>query len=322
MPANSQLIVHQPHAVLERPLPEEIVRKYAETFAEVRDYMPSSRHRVLNWIRQWYNDGQPDGIEYRKYLLEHRGLARNTISSMFGILRRFGEFLVANGVLAYNPFQNTVIRTRGFQQTRRPLEKDELHRLLVYARDNCHERERAIIGLMAGTGIRCQAIVRLNFNNYEPLHDPAVLNVQHKGHWTADSFVYIYPTLRGLLDAWLDIRPGLQADNSPFFVTMKNPHRRLAGRTVRQRIRRIIMAAGISATPHQLRHTAITIAREAGTPLDAVREMAGHASIKSTEVYDHAIQRKRFAPEKVLDGVLADGICKNRTAEEGSGTRI
>lgn len=322
MPANSQLIVHQPPAVLERPLPEEIIRKYAETFADVRDYMPSSRHRVINWIRQWYKDGQPEGIEYRKYLLEDRGLARNTVSSLFGILRSFGEFLVANGVLSYNPFQNTVIRTRGYQQTRRALDRAELHRLLVYARDNCHERERAIIGLMAGTGIRCQAIVRLNFNNYEPLPNPAVLNVQHKGHWTADSFVYIYPTLRGILEDWIAVRKGTQADNSPLFVTMKNPHRRLAGRTVRQRIHRIIMAAGISATPHQLRHTAITIAREAGTPLDAVREMAGHASIKSTEIYDHAIQRKRFAPERVLDGVLANGLTKNRTAKEDSNTRI
>ena len=55
-------------------------------------------------------------------------------------------------------------------------------------------------------------------------------------------------------------------------------------------IRRLTRAADIdkSISPHSLRHTAVTLALDAGVPLRDVQDMAGHADPRTTRRYDRA----------------------------------
>jgi integrase len=48
---------------------------------------------------------------------------------------------------------------------------------------------------------------------------------------------------------------------------------------------------------HSLRHTAATKADEAGKPILAIRDMLGHKSVKTTEIYIHSIRRIKDAAE-------------------------
>ena len=55
-------------------------------------------------------------------------------------------------------------------------------------------------------------------------------------------------------------------------------------------IRRLSRAADITKhiSPHSLRHTAVTLALDAGVPLRDVQDMAGHADPRTTRRYDRA----------------------------------
>jgi site-specific recombinase XerD len=55
-------------------------------------------------------------------------------------------------------------------------------------------------------------------------------------------------------------------------------------------IRRLTRAADIdkSISPHSLRHTAVTLALDAGVPLPEVLDMAGHADLRTTRRHDRA----------------------------------
>jgi len=55
-------------------------------------------------------------------------------------------------------------------------------------------------------------------------------------------------------------------------------------------IRRLTRAAAITKqiSPHSLRHTAVTLALDAGVPLRDVQDMAGHADPRTTRRYDRA----------------------------------
>ena len=55
-------------------------------------------------------------------------------------------------------------------------------------------------------------------------------------------------------------------------------------------IRRLTRAAEITKhiSPHSLRHTAVTLALDAGVPLRDVQDMAGHADPRTTRRYDRA----------------------------------
>lgn len=306
----------------DRP-PDEVIKRLAFLFCEERDYRVSSRRKVLSWLRGWWESGIIRGGEYRDHLEKDRGLSRKTIGTMFGVLRNFGEFLVERGVLRYNPFRNVVVRGSRSRRRRRAFSEEEVERLLRYVYRECNARDRAIICLMLATGLRTQAVIDLDLSDYKPDLDPARLMVRHKGRWEKDAFVFVYETLQGILGEWLALRPRLRAPHSAFFTTLAATGRRLAARTLRGMVTSVITAVGIDGVPHQLRHTAITIARKKGTPLEVLKEMAGHSSIRTTEIYDHSVQRERFAPEKALDEVLKDAQMDRDEAEapgEGTGT--
>lgn len=58
--------------------------------------------------------------------------------------------------------------------------------------------------------------------------------------------------------------------------------------------------AGVRLRPHMLRHTAATRWRRAGTALDVIKTLLGHASVASTMIYLHASDEDlRVAVERV-----------------------
>ena len=63
---------------------------------------------------------------------------------------------------------------------------------------------------------------------------------------------------------------------------------------------RLARGCGFAARPHMMRHTAATNWVRAGTDLDVVQALLGHASLASTSVYLHAFgEDKRRAVEAV-----------------------
>jgi integrase/recombinase XerC len=320
-PANE---VIQASAVPERApvpqIPEEVVRKAALIFADERDYGSETRKKALTYIREWYSAGMPSASQYREHLLTNRGLSRHTIGTIFGFLRNFGEFLVERGMMPFNTFRNVVIRGTRDTAPRRAYSLDEARHILRWAQENAHERDYAIVALMLGTALRTQAVAGINLGDYEVGPKQPRIWVRHKGKWTKDSYVLVYPGLRSALEAWLAVRPALlRAEGSPFFTSLNEPVRRLSVRSIRQIVLSVLQRAGLPGVPHQLRHTAITIARQSGAPLATVKEMAGHKSILTTEIYDHSVQREIYAPEETLD-VRLYGKAQDSVREEASGT--
>ena len=289
---------------------EDTIQRLAFAFCDERDYGAETRKKVLKHIHDWFTCGLVPGSQYREHLIANRGLSRQTVSCIVAFLRNFAEYCVEHRLLPYNPFRNVVVRGASRLSPRTAYTRDEAIRVMRAVYEENSYRDRAIVALMLGTALRSQAISSLNLGDLDLEHTPPRLWVRHKGHWEKDSFVYVYPTLKRILDAWLATRPYMRAEGAPMFITMTDPPRRLSMRSVRMIVVNVLKRAGLPGVPHQLRHTAITIARQAGTPLDAVKEMAGHRSVQTTESYDHSIQRDTFAPEAVLDKVLSDAEVK------------
>jgi integrase/recombinase XerD len=58
-------------------------------------------------------------------------------------------------------------------------------------------------------------------------------------------------------------------------------------------------------TAHCLRHTAVTLALQAGATIQEVQAFARHANINTTLIYAHNIDRIRDAPERKIDALLS-----------------
>ena len=74
------------------------------------------------------------------------------------------------------------------------------------------------------------------------------------------------------------------------FLVLANDGEELNRFQATRAIRRLTRAAKITKhiSPHSLRHTAVTLALDAGVPLRDVQDMAGHADPRTTRRYDRA----------------------------------
>ncbi len=68
----------------------------------------------------------------------------------------------------------------------------------------------------------------------------------------------------------------------------------LDSHNIRRSMRRLTKAAGLgeSWTPRELRHTFVSIASEAGVPIEEIAALAGHSTTRTTEL----VYRKELRP--------------------------
>lgn len=137
-------------------------------------------------------------------------------------------------------------------------------------------RTRRAVALGLFAGLRCAEIAALDGSDVWTHQAPAVLVVRN-GKGGKDRVVPLHPVLVELLD-------GVPAAGPLFPGLGGRAH--VAPDTISALIRRHFARCGISATPHQLRHTFGTeLARQANGNLVAVAAAMGHGSTNTTMQY-------------------------------------
>jgi integrase/recombinase XerD len=100
-------------------------------------------------------------------------------------------------------------------------------------------------------------------------------------------------------------------EKDPLF--MSHSDRNYGGRLTTRSISRIVKdnlrRVGIDShrlTAHSLRHTAITLALQAGASIQEAQALGRHANINTTMIYAHNINRIAHAPERKIDRILLE----------------
>ena len=90
------------------------------------------------------------------------------------------------------------------------------------------------------------------------------------------------------------------------FWNQKRPHRALSAKGIQKKMERYAKAAGIKASCHSLRHTFASNLLEAGAEVISIKELMGHASIKSSERYAKlSNQRVKHVYQQTIRKVIA-----------------
>lgn len=149
-------------------------------------------------------------------------------------------------------------------------------------------RDRAILELMYGSGLRLAEITALDVSHLD--FEESTARVMGKG--SKERVVPLGPPCVEALHKWLEVRATLKssrrpADRDALFVA------RTGARLGRRRIEDIVKAQGTVAAerndvhPHALRHSCATHMLEGGADLRAIQELLGHASLATTQRYTH-----------------------------------
>jgi len=168
-------------------------------------------------------------------------------------------------------------------------------KLMSAARSSLDHLDRLIVELLARTGMRRGELLSLTVDGVVQIGSAFWLRIP-VGKLHNDRYIPLHPSLKLLLDAWLERRPqGLRSNL--LFMERGRP---LPGSRVDAAVRKAATLAGIGhVTPHQLRHTLATQAVNRGMSLEAIASLLGHRDLSMTMVY------ARIADRTVADEYFA-----------------
>ena len=272
----------------ERAYSLHTVEGYENDLREFRAYLVDTEN-VLELA-----DADADLIRGWAVAMMERGRMASTVNRKLSTLRTFYKYLLRQGVIKVSPMQNV----RG-PKKKKPLpqfvREDDMDRLLDYALiDESWNgvRERVIIQLFYETGIRLSELVGLNEGDVDFVRK----TIKVTGKRNKQRVVPIGDGLLESLRKYMEMKAEQFAGNgeslmensqSPLFVTDKGArvYRGWVYNLVRKNLSQVVTLK--KRSPHVLRHTFATAMLNNNADLEAVKELMGHESVTTTQIYTH-----------------------------------
>lgn len=157
----------------------------------------------------------------------------------------------------------------------------------IFNISNCKQyiRNNAIITLFLNTGIRLNELVKINLEDID--FENKTINVYCKGN--KQRIVYISEHCKKVLQEYVNIRNKSNCQCTALFIASKN--KRISRSSIEwicQNAYKLMRLEDKKYTVHTLRHTAATIYFEnSNRDILLLKEILGHSSIQSTEIYTH-----------------------------------
>ncbi len=234
--------------------------------------------------------GPDDIIGYHRHL-ETRGLAPASINRALTAVRGLFRFLVSEDLLASDPTADVEVGKLP-RSLPKALTEAEVVRLLdaVSGSDPAARRDRAILEVLYGTGMRISELVALSLPDLDL--EAGLMRVTGKGD--RQRLVPVGRLAHAAVVAWLE--PGGRSAFIPDRWAGRGAERavflnRRGGRLSRQGVWGVVRKHGLQAgiadrlTPHVLRHSCATHMLDHGADIRTVQELLGHASVSTTQVY-------------------------------------
>jgi tyrosine recombinase XerC len=254
----------------ERGVSEHTLRAYRNDLTEFADWLEEFP-KITN-IRRISRRNVRDFLGS----LARYGYERSSISRKISSLKSFFKFLLRENIVEINPTLDIK-----YPKPKRKLPSflsiEEVNQLLD---DNLSKRDRAIIELIYGTGMRASETCSLNTKDVDFVNE--TVRVAGKGGKER-----ILPLTRKAKDAIRDYLSPTRDKNMPLFLNKFG--KRLSQRSLQRIVKKYIRAVAdlTHSSPHTLRHTFATHLLDRGCDLRTVQELLGHSSISTTQIYTH-----------------------------------
>ncbi|SDB91773.1 integrase/recombinase XerD [Pelagirhabdus alkalitolerans] len=225
------------------------------------------------------------------YDLNDQGAKTATVSRTLSSIRLFHQFLLKDRILDYDPSLHIETPKKSYQLPK-VLNSEEVDRLLsIQPSDPLASRNKAMIELMYGTGLRVSELVQLN------IHDLHLLMgfVRCLGKGNKERMIPLGDIAQEALTVYIEEARNQLVKKTNTDALFVNQHGRpLTRQGFWKILKKIAHEKGIkkNLTPHMLRHSFATHLLENGADLRSVQEMLGHVDISTTQIYTHITNKR------------------------------
>ena len=217
--------------------------------------------------------------------LVDEGISNNSINRKISSLKSFYKFLQKTGQVKTNP----LVKHKSLKVAKKvqvPFTSKEINEViddLEIGNDFKSFRNKLIVELFYSTGMRRAELINLKSNT---------VNFQSKtikvlGKRNKERLIPLIPSVLKTIENYLIFKKKIVTNTNYLFVTEKGNkiYETLVYRVINNYFSAV--STKVKKSPHILRHSFATHLLNQGADLNSVKELLGHSSLASTQVYTH-----------------------------------
>ncbi|SRX74820.1 tyrosine-type recombinase/integrase [Aequorivita antarctica] len=260
---------YSPHTVTAYLKDLEDFQKFASEEYQYADIVNVNYSIVRSWIVS----------------LVDSGISNRTVNRKLSSLKTYYKFLLKTGQIEINPLaKHKALKTSKKIQV--PFSEREIVDVMemMQVEDNFEGlRDRLIVELFYSTGIRRAELISVKLNDVSfPQKTIKVLGKRNK-----ERIIPLLPAVLKTIKEYLPFREQLEKieDTEMLFLTSKGVkiYETLVYRIINSYFS--LASEKVKKSPHILRHSFATHLLNEGADINAVKELLGHSSLASTQVY-------------------------------------
>ncbi len=219
--------------------------------------------------------------------LVEQGMTARSINRKVVSLRRYYRWCIREGRIQKNPVDGLIV-LKDRKKLPEFVDEQSMHTLLEslpIAQDFAGMRNRLILDILYQTGIRLSELISLRRDQFGGYTQ----QIKVLGKRNKERIIPVGKNLSGALEVYLAERDRVfgREPGAMLFLTDKGEplYPKLVYRIVSQGLQEVTTIS--KRSPHVIRHTFATAMLNHGADINAVKELLGHSSLASTQVYTH-----------------------------------
>lgn len=213
------------------------------------------------------------------------GISNRTVNRKISSLKTYYKFLLKTSQIEINPLaKHKALKTSKKIQV--PFSETEIENVMeMLQAENTFEgwRDRLIVELFYSTGIRRAELINVKLNDVSF----AQKTIKVLGKRNKERIIPLLPTVFNTINTYLSMREQLEniKDSHYLFLSKKGVkvYEMLVYRIINSYFSKT--SEKVKKSPHILRHSFATHLLNEGADINAVKELLGHSSLASTQVY-------------------------------------
>lgn len=232
-----------------------------------------------------------EGVPYsliRSWIVQlvEKGLTNRTVNRKVSSLKAYYNFLLRTKQITENPLRKHQA-LKAEKKVNIPFSEKEIREVLDgFSDEEDFEslRDRLIIEVLYSTGMRRAELINLRDDSF----DLSQRIVKVLGKRNKERQIPLLDTVVGSIRKYLDLKRDKFPGTDHFFLTGKGNriYATLVYRTINEYFGKVSLK--VKKSPHVVRHSFATHLLSEGADLNSVKELLGHSSLASTQVYTHS----------------------------------
>jgi integrase/recombinase XerC len=252
---------------------------YRNDIAQFQQYLATQESTILlanhQTIRSWM------------VLLMEENLDPRSINRKISTLRSLYKFLIKEGAVQENPVLK-IQTPKTAKKLPNFIPEEKLTNLLdqdVFGHDFAGMRDKLVIDLLFGTGIRLSELIGLKTTDIQLIEK----TIKVLGKRNKERIIPINQTLISLIETYIVEKNIQSSSNISNHLIVTNTGAQAYPKLVYRIVQKYLtmISTQDKKSPHVLRHSFATSLLNNGADINAIKDLLGHANLSATQVYTH-----------------------------------